>query len=71
MTTSFDRFKRRNKLRTSAADKGNAAFVFGGYNSTIIEGENISYPAAVVNEQEKDKAYIYTHLANKLDIGSI
>ena len=71
MTTSFDRFKQRNKLRVSATDKGNAAFVLSGYNSTTIEGENTFYSAAVVNDQENDKAYIYTQLMDQLDVGSV
>lgn len=71
MTTSFDRFRRRNKLQTKATDKGNAAFVFSGYNSTTIVGDKVSYAAAVVNDQENDKAYIYTHLSDSLDIGSV
>lgn len=54
-------------------------FLFKGYPSTQISNEQIeddiivttTVNAAVVNEQEKDKAYIYTSLEDKLAVGSV
>lgn len=69
--TNFERFQERNRKRTVATDKGNAAFIIGGYNSTTMSCGEISIPAAVVNLQEKETAYIYTKLENPLEIGSV
>lgn len=71
MTNSFTRFRERNSLRIKATDKGNAAFITTGHNSTTITCGETSLTAAVVNEQEKDQAYIYTDVDNTLKIGSI
>ena len=64
---SFKRFQERNKKRMDAQAEVNTHFIFKGYPSIKIEhnvvndNENIeTVQAAVVNEQEKDKAYIYT-----------
>lgn len=70
--TSFSRFQERNKKRTVAKEKLNARFVFQGYPATTIAGENdVTVQAAVVNQQEKDKAYIYTASDTLLKIGSV
>lgn len=70
--TSFSRFQERNKKRTVAKEKLNARFVFQGYPATTIAGENdVTVQAAVVNQQEKDKAYVYTASDTPLKIGSV
>lgn len=71
MSNSFTRFQQRNLLHSTATDKGNAAFIRSGYNSTTITCGNEFLTAAVVNEQEKDQAYIYTETDNPLEIGSV
>ena len=68
---SFERFNERNKKRAQSTDRGNSTFIFKGYNSTLIKSETTELQAAVVNEQEKDSAYIYTHLNEPLTIGSL
>ena len=70
---SFDRFQEKNKIRAKAIDGGSSRFIENGYNSRIITNiqNNIKLHAAIVNEQEKDLAYIYTHLNEPLNIGSI
>lgn len=68
---SFERFNERNKKRAQSTDRGNSTFIFKGYNSTLIKSGTTELQAAVVNEQEKDSAYIYTHLNEPLTIGSI
>lgn len=68
---NFQRFQERNKKRAQAQIRGNCKFVFQGYNSTTIQCGDESIQAAVVNEQEKDSAYIYTQEQNSLKIGSI
>ena len=70
---SFDRFQEKNKIRAKAIDGGSSRFIEGGYNSRIITNiqNNTKLHAAIVNEQEKDSAYIYTHLNEPLNIGSI
>jgi len=74
----FTRFQERNKKRMDAQGEVNKHFIFKGYPSIKIElnttdsGEDIySVQAAVVNQQEKDKAYIYTQWEDSLDIGSV
>ena len=56
----------------------NTHFIFKGYPSIKIEcnttdsSEDIwAVQAAVVNQQEKDKAYIYTQLPDELPMGSV
>ncbi len=68
---SFERFNERNKKRAQSTNRGNSTFIFKGYNSTLIKSGTTELQAAVVNEQEKDSAYIYTHLNEPLTIGSI
>ena len=70
---SLDRFQEKNKIRAKAIDGGSSRFIENGYNSRIITNiqNNIKLHAAIVNEQEKDSAYIYTHLNEPLNIGSI
>ena len=70
--TSFSRFQERNKKRTVAQNKLNTSFIFKGYPSIEIKGSaDRSIQASVVNKQEKDYAYIFTHLQDELMIGSI
>ena len=77
--SSFDRFQQRNQKRMEAQQKLNAQFVFNGYPSTIISRTQIvdnqeqieELSAAVVNLQEKDKAYIFTHIEDRLLSGSV
>ena len=70
--TSFSRFQERNKKRTVAQNKLNTNFIFKGYPSIEIKGSaDQSIQASVVNKQEKDYAYIFTHLQDELAIGSI
>ena len=70
--TSFSRFQERNKKRTVAQNKLNTSFIFKGYPSIEIKGSaDQSIQASVVNKQEKDYAYIFTHLQDELAIGSI
>ena len=75
---SFKRFQERNKKRMDAQAEVNTHFIFKGYPSIKIElnttdsSEDIyAVQAAVVNQQEKDKAYIYTQWEDSLDIGSV
>lgn len=68
--SNFDRFKERNKIRANATVRSNSTFIFKGYNSTLIKNGTSELQAAVVNQQEKDSAYIYTQLNDHLQIGS-
>lgn len=77
---SFERFQQRNRKRMEANNDLNTNFIFKGYpsteitNQTITENDEIittTINATVVNEQEKDKAYIYTPIDDKLSIGSV
>ena len=68
--SSFNNFQQRNKTRANSTVRGNSTFIIKGYNSTLIKNGTTQLPAAVVNEQEKDSAYIYTQLENPLTIGS-
>lgn len=76
---SFERFQNRNRKRMVANDNLNTNFIFKGYPSTEIKNKIIKnnilittkVNATVVNEQEKDKAYIYTMSEDPLDVGSV
>jgi len=71
--SSFDRFQRLNQKRQEAQASLGSHFIFKGYPSVKIQSdadEELEIQAAVVNQQEKDKAYIYTHLEDGLPIGS-
>ncbi len=70
--TSFSRFQERNKKRTVANSKFNTNYIFKGYPSIEITGSaDRKVLASVVNKQEKDYAYVFTQLDDKLPIGSI
>ena len=70
--TSFSRFQERNKKRTVAQNKYNTNYIFKGYPSVLIKGSaDREIQAAVVNKQDKDYAYIFTQLEDKLSVGSI
>lgn len=70
--TSFSRFQNRNgKARKDVQAKVNTHFIFKGYPSIeLTRGEN-AFQAVVVNKQEQEEAYIYTQLADELNIGDI
>ena len=76
---SFERFKNRNSKRMEAREILNTHYIFKGYPSIWLENivkQNdktitTSVLANVVNQQEKDKAYIYTTIDDSLDIGSV
>ena len=68
---NFARFKNRNAKYSDAQSAVNAHFILNGYPSTTITSGNSSVPAAVVNQQEKNKAYIYTKTLNPLTVGSV
>lgn len=76
---SFERWKDRNSKRMEAQSNLNNHFIFKGYPSIKISNTRIvgnqpvvtEYQAAVVSQQEKDKAYIYTQLSDVLTLGSI
>lgn len=76
---SFERWKDRNSKRMEAQSNLNNHFIFKGYPSIKISNTKIvgnqpvvtEYQAAVVSQQEKDKAYIYTQLSDVLTLGSI
>lgn len=76
---SFERFKNRNSKRMEATDRQNTRFIFQGYPSTLLtnvekQEESVittTVQAAVVNQQEKDQAYIYTLRDDTLNCGSI
>lgn len=70
--TSFSRFQERNKKRTVANNKLNTNYIFKGYPSIeIIGSADQKIQACVVNKQEQDYAYIYTHIQDELSVGSI
>lgn len=70
--TSFSRFQERNKKRTVAQNKYNTNYIFKGYPSILMKGSaDREIQAAVVNKQDKDYAYIFTQLEDKLSVGSI
>ena len=76
---SFERFRNRNSKRMEARERINTHFILKGYPSTVLtnvehEGDKVittMVQAAVVNEQEKDKAYIYTLRDDELECGSV
>lgn len=69
--TSFERFKARNQKRVEANQSLNANFIFKGYPSVQIKKDDVSVPAAVVNQHEKDKSYVYTRLQDELKVGEV
>ena len=70
--TSFSRFQERNKKRTVAQNRLNTNYIFKGYPSISIKGDtDQEIQAAVVNKQDKDYAYVFTPLDNRLSIGSV
>ena len=70
--TSFSRFQERNKKRTVAQNKLNTNYIFKGYPSILIKGgADQEIQAAVVNKQDKDYAYLFTQLEDKLSVGSV
>lgn len=72
--SSFSRFKELNQTRINAEKRRNTTFVFTAYNSidlTLFKSLDTTVRASVVNQQEKDQAYIYTEINHPLDIGSI
>lgn len=72
--SSYSRFKELNQLRQKAEQRRNTTFVFTAENSidlTLFHSSDTKVRASVVNQQEKDQAYIYTELNEPLQIGSI
>lgn len=69
--TNFARFQARNQKRIEANQSLNANFIFKGYPSIQIKKDDVSVQAAVVNQQEKDKAYVYTRLQDSLKVGDV
>ena len=72
---SFERFKNRNSVLATAAQKEfNRQFILKGYPSIEISDHNDmtkKIMASVVNKQEKEMAYIYTSIDEPLEIGSV
>ena len=71
--SSFDRFRHINRARVSAQSNLNTHFIFKGYPSVTMNSDNdknVYCDAVIVNQQEKDKAYIYTQLDDVLTMGS-
>ena len=72
---SFERFKNRNSVLATAAQKEfNRQFFLKGYPSIEInDHDDITKKimASVVNKQEKEMAYIYTSIDEPLEIGSV
>lgn len=72
---SFERFKNRNSVLATAAQKEfNRQFILKGYPSIEINDHNDitkKIMASVVNKQEKEMAYIYTSIDEPLEIGSV
>jgi len=70
--SNFNRFREKNNYYKEASQKINSHFLIKGYPSiTITDAEDNEKQAVVVNQQEKEKAYIYTALQDELSIGSI
>ena len=70
--SSFSRFQDINQKRGIANSKTNSSFIFNGYPTTSILGTSgDEVTASVVNRQEKDLAYIYTHIDQELPVGSV
>ena len=72
---SFERFKNRNSVLATVAQKEfNRQFILKGYPSIEINDHNDitkKIMASVVNKQEKEMAYIYTSIDEPLEIGSV
>ena len=72
MSNVFSRFQARNKRNIVNNRTVNTSFITSGENSTVlVNKENNSINAAVVNKQEQEVAYVYTELKDKLTIGSV
>ena len=70
--SNFNRFREKNNYYKEASQKINSHFLIKGYPSiTITNAEDNEKQAVVVNQQEKEKAYIYTALQDDLSIGSV
>ena len=69
--SNFTRFQERNRARKVAQDKMNSNFILKGYPSVKIEGAEETMFASVVNQQEKDYAYIITPSEKQLKVGSV
>lgn len=70
--SSFSRFQDINQKRGIANKKTNASFIFKGYPTiSILNASGEEVTASVVNRQEKDLAYIFTHIDNALTVGSV
>lgn len=71
--SSFSRFQDINQKRGIANQQTNSGFILKGYPSILIKNaatdEELS--ASVVNRQEKDLAYIYTHVKQPIEVGSV
>ena len=68
---SFQRFQARNQKRIEANQSLNSNFIFKGYPSIQIKKDDVSVQAAVVNQHEKDKSYVYTRIKDELKIGEV
>lgn len=67
--SSFSRFQKINLSRGTANKKANTSFIVNGLPSILITGPNDQeVQASVVNKQERDMAYIYTHAGDHEDI---
>lgn len=70
--SNFDYFRKRNARKKAYAKEVNTRFVFNGLPSVEITLENNdTMMACVVNKQEKDVAYIYTHQDEPLAVGTV
>lgn len=71
--SSFSRFKDFNQKRGMINQETNSKFIVKGYPSILITNAatNDEIQASVVNRQEKDMAYIYTHKENPIEVGSV
>ena len=66
----YNQFRRKNSAINKADDTVNVRFIFEGNSATdiIIGGEK--YKAAIVLQQDKDLAYVYTEKRKPLVIGT-
>ena len=71
--SSFSRFQDINQKRGMANQQTNSGFILKGYPSILIKNvvTNEELSASVVNRQEKDLAYIYTHVKQPIEVGSV
>lgn len=70
--SNFDYFRKCNARKKAYAKEVNTRFVFNGLPSVEITLENNdTMMACVVNKQEKDTAYIYTHQDEPLAVGTV